>query len=233
MKNVICFGIGVALGAVASVLCVKRHYQKLAEEVIEEIRELYHKKTASKELAEKNSEAKKAFFNDISDEKVPENEAKVTQLTQKNAELERFESLREPYVQSHNVFSNPPDDEDLSGLDDFEDDPYEFEVDQTGPSDDISEPFEISEEEFSSEKLFYDKVILFYYNDGITVVEETDEIVEALEDLIGPDILPNAMDKFGWDPKENDAVYVRNNNRSTDYGILFTGTDFVQEEEPD
>ena len=231
MKNVIFFSLGAALGSIVTVLCVKNHYRKLADEEIDEVREAFHRKTVSKELAERNSEAKKAFLSDISNEKEGSKEEKLTQLTQKSEDLERFETLREPYVESHNVFSNPLDDEEMDDFEEDNDDPYEFIVDRTGPSDRNSEPFEISEEEFASEKLFYDKVMVFYYTDGIAVLEETDEIVEVLEDLIGPDILPEFMKRIGDYPGENDTVYVRNDNRSTDYGIIFTGTKFVREED--
>ena len=231
MKNVIFFGLGAITGAVAAVLCVKGHYQRIAREEIEEVREVYRKKTASKELADKNSEAKRAFLDEKIGEKEAQNEAKLVKLTEKKDDIRRFEELREPYVQSHNVFSNPPDDDDLSDLEDFpSDDPYEFLVDHTGPSDGYSEPFVISEEEFASEKLFYDKVMLFYYTDGIAVLEDTDEVVESIEELIGPDILPKIFD-MGTE-YDSDTVYVRNDNRSTDYGIIFTGTEFVQEEAP-
>ena len=228
MKNVIFFGLGLIAGAVTGVLCAKGYYQKIAEEEIEEVREVYRKKTASKELADKNSEAKRVLL----EEKMPENEAKLVKLTEKKSDIQKFEELREPYVQSHNVFSNPPSDEDLSDFEDFlNDDPYELTVERTSPPDGYSEPFMISEEEFASEKLFYDKVMIFYYTDGIAVLEDTDEIIESVEDLIGPDILPKIFD-MGTE-YESDTVYVRNDNRSTDYGIIFTGTEFVQEEAPD
>lgn len=231
MKNVIFFGLGAIAGAVVTVLCVKGHYQKLADDEIQEIRDVYRKKIASKEIADKNSAAKKALLEEKFTEKEPENEAKLTQLTQKKDDIQRFEELREPYIQSHNVFSNPLSNDDMSDLEEYpNEDPYEFVVDRTGPSEVNSEPFLISEEEFAGEKLFYDKVMLFYYTDGIAVLEDTDEIVESIEELIGPDILPSIFDmgtKF-----ESDTAYVRNDNRSTDYGIIFTGTEFVQEEAP-
>jgi len=231
MKNVIFFGIGALVGSVVSVLCVKGHYQKIADEEIREIREVYRKKIASKELAEKNSNAKKAFLEEKSDEKEHENEAKLSQLTQKNWEIHRYEELREPYIHSHNVFSNPPTDDELTDFEDeINDDPYEIIVDHTAPSDGYSEPFIISEEEFASE-LFYEKVMLFYYTDGYAVLEDTDEVVDSIEEFIGPKILPEIFDM--GTAFESDTVYVRNKNRSTDYGIIFTGTEFVQEEGPD
>lgn len=227
MKNVIFFGIGAILGSVVTYFCVKDHYRELAESEIEEIREMYRKKTASKETAEKNEEAKKAMLNDISNE--PKEES--PQMIRKR-ELKIYDKIREPYVESHNVFSNPLNEDEIDNEEEFTDDPYELVVDRSTPSDGYSEPHEISEEEFASERLFYDKAMVFYYTDDVAVLEETDEIIDSIEDLIGPDILPEAMEKLDI-RNGNDTIYVRNDNRSTDYGIIFTGTEFVQEEEPD
>ena len=77
----------------------------------------------------------------------------------------------------------------------------------------------------NQQKLFYDKVIVEYYADGIAVIEETDEVLDSLEDQIGPYIL----DK----PIEEDEIYVRNEARSTDYCIQIKETNFVSEEGSD
>lgn len=141
------------------------------------------------------------------------------------------------YGKHFNVFSNPPDEENLDILGDDEDefgdeiieDPYEIIVDRTAPSDGDSEPYVISEDEFASEKLFYDKVMIEYYTDGVAVLEDSDQIIESIEELIGPDILDEIEDSNS-EFKDDNEVYVRNDNRSTDYGIIFTGTKFVPEE---
>jgi hypothetical protein len=69
-----------------------------------------------------------------------------------------------------------------------------------------------------------------YYDDGVAVLEDSDQIIDCIEDLIGPDILPNIDNNPQWIYNDNET-YVRNDSRSSDYGIIFTGTNFVPKEE--
>lgn len=207
MKPVLYFVFGVAAGAAVTFLAVKKHYEQLAYDEINDIRDTYRKKYASKELIEKNEKAKEKLIM----------EAEKTEKTEKT-EKEAKEALGR-YSGHFNIFSNPPDPEEIDTEDN---DPYEIIVDRTGPVEEDQDPYMISEEEFASEKLFYDKVMIEYYDDGIAVLEDNDQIIDSLEDLIGPYILGK--------PVEDDTIYVRNNRRATDYGIIFTGTEFVPEE---
>ena len=226
MKSWIFFVGGMAVGAGIGVLAVRNHYRKLAFDEINEVREYAKRKIASKEMADKNSEAKKALMNDIS-----ENSEEETGKTGTEKEKEKvYQKTVERYSGHFNAFTNPIDPSKIENSyeDDEEedsDDPYEIFVNHDSPTETSDMPFLISEEEFASEKLFYDKVMLEYYDDGIAVLEDSNEIVESLEALIGPYILDR--------PIEDDTIYVRNDNRSTDYGIIFTGKTFVPEEGSD
>ena len=221
MNKVIFFSIGLVVGAGIGVLASRGYYRKLAFQEISEVRDIYRKKTAAKEQIERNEELKKQFL----DEKSASVVSKSTKNDAKIVDFNRYSELREPYsggnIELHNVFSNPLNASEIDNEEDDDSDPYEIFVDHEAPSEGFSEPYEISEEEFASEKLFYDKVMIEYYDDGIAVLEDSDQIVESIEELIGPDILK------GKSVNENE-FYVH--NRSTDYGIRFTGTDFVPEE---
>lgn len=201
MKPILYFVFGVAAGAAVTFFAVKKHYEQLAFDEINEIRDTYRKKYASKELIQKNEEAKKKLIHEAEEKEKAAKEA-----------VERYSG-------HFNIFSNPPDPDEIDTEDD---DPYELIVDRTGPAEEDQDPYMISEEEFASEKLFYDKVMIEYYDDGIAVLEDNDQIIDSLEDLIGPYILGK--------PVEDDTIYVRNNRRATDYGIIFTGKEFVPEE---
>lgn len=222
----------MAVGSTVTFVAVRGHYRKLAFDEINECREMYKRKIAAKEKADKNSEEKARLIEKIGEPR-PENESEnknKSKKTDATAPETDYSSLIRRYsgqkTEKFNVFTNPPDAEKIDNdgyFGDGDDDPYEIFVDHSGPSEGYSEhPYMISEDEFASEKLFYDKVMVEYYDDGIAVLEETDEIIDSLEDLIGPDILGR--------PVEEDAIYVRNDNRSTDYGIIFMGRDFVPEE---
>ena len=221
MNKLLYFGIGVVLGAGIGILCSKKHYEQLAYTEINDIRNAYKKKAAAREKVEKNSEMKEELYQKASE----------AQERYSGGESETPQPLRVPVKKierkerKYNIFSENPYDPELDEEEET-DDPYEILVDHTGPSDDgYSEPRIITEEEWASEKLFYDKVIIEYYTDGVAVLEDSDQIVDSIGDLIGPDVsLPK------WN---EEMVYIRNDGRSSDYGIIFMGRDFVQEEAPD
>lgn len=255
MNKWIFLGVGMAVGAGIGILATRGHYKKLAFDEINEARETFRKMRASKEAADRNDEMKRKMmsegaadetktgktgikseknddfgrYSEISSrylgKKEPENEAKLVKLV-------RDSGSEVGTAEAHNVFSNPPDPDEIDISDepyeDEDDDPYASEVEHEAPRDGYSEPYEITEEEFASEKFTYDKVMIEYYTDGVAVLEESEQIIDCIEDLIGPDILNGKLNRMSkWD---GDEIYIRNDSRSTDYGIIFTGTDYVPEE---
>lgn len=60
----------------------------------------------------------------------------------------------------------------------------------------------------------YETVSLTYYMDGVLAYDNTDEVVDDVEDLIGA----GALNTFG--EYEDDSVFVRNEELETDYEIL-------------
>lgn len=90
----------------------------------------------------------------------------------------------------------------------------------THPTDsDEDEPYIISANEFG-EIDDYEKVTLTYYQDGYLVEEGSGEVIEEVSELIGNDALESFID---------DAVYVRNDDRETDYEILLSYDNFKEE----
>lgn len=237
MNKWIFFGIGVAVGSAVTFISVKKHYAQLAYTEINEVRESYKRKIAAKEIADRNDEEKKKLLRDISkDSKFYDEAQKAVQKymgkTEKSPKKTAKTDAEGSKSRNFNVFSNPPDADELDledDEDDISDDPYEFVVDRTGPAEEYEDaPFEITEEEFASDKLFYDKVLIELYDDGVAVLEESDTVLEEpIEDLIGSDILGDV------EPDEDDMIYVRNNARSTDYGIIFVGQSFMDRIPPE
>lgn len=244
MKNWIFFGIGVALGSGVTFLAVKKHYQDLAYHEISEMRSFYREKKA--ELDEKY--APKSDKTDATDAKTDEKSGNRHRYVSGNTEIQsvldrysgqnRGNYVVEPHKkvgkfgakrdENHDISDK---NEDTESADDRfyteeDDDPYDIFVSHEAPSEGYAEqPYQISEEQFSSEKLHYDKVTVEYYADGIAVIDETDEILDSLEDQIGPYILSK--------PIEENEIYVRNEARSTDYYIQLKETNFVSEEGSD
>ena len=72
-------------------------------------------------------------------------------------------------------------------------------------------PYVISPDEFDT--IDYDTVNLTYYADGVLVNDCGDEVIDDVEDLVGPD----ALNSFG--EYEEDSVFVRDDALAIDYEI--------------
>lgn len=230
MKEWIFFGVGVALGSGVTFLAVKKHYRDIAFHEISEMRAFYREKKA--EL-----EAKVTQVTQKTDEKRGENrenmvsdeaeKAKISPILDRYSGKNRDDVAQNTKDEKRKIVENH-DEFDVNDrfFEDDGDDPYDIFVSHEAPSEGYAEqPYRITEEEFSSERLYYDKVLIDYYADGIAVIEETDEVLDSLEDQIGPYILGQ--------PIEEDTIYVRNEARSSDYCITLKETNFVSEEGSD
>lgn len=230
MNKWIFFGFGVALGSGVTFFAIKKHYRDVAYHEISEMRSFYREKKA--ELEEKY--APKSDKTDATDSKKSEKMNKYSEISEvmnKYSGGNQVSFVVEPRkkvgknhdISDKNDGSDDPDDRFYT---EEGDDPYDIFVSHEAPSEGYAEqPYQISEEQFASEKLHYDKVTVEYYADGIAVIDETDEILDSLEDQIGPYILSK--------PIEEDEIYVRNEARSTDYYIQLKETNFVSEEGSD
>ena len=77
--------------------------------------------------------------------------------------------------------------------------------------DDVEKPYVITPEEFG--ELDYSTISLTYYSDGV-LTYESDELVEAVDDIVGADF----AEHFG--EYEDDSVFIRNDRMKTDFEIL-------------
>lgn len=93
----------------------------------------------------------------------------------------------------------------------------------------VDEPYIIPSEEFG-DAYDYEHIYLSYYADGV-LADDTDEIVEDIEDTVG-------FDAVNWikEHEKEDSVYVRNDSRRCEYEIcrdLRTYTEVRGEEAPE
>lgn len=80
------------------------------------------------------------------------------------------------------------------------------------PTDDIPDPYVISEEEFSEEFFQHEKVTLTYYIDDDTLMDTDESVIDDVTGLIGDDAFEDIV--------EEDSVFVRNEKLGIDYEIL-------------
>lgn len=140
----------------------------------------------------------------------------------------KYENLVQEEIESiRQVYSGPQDSSEVdeeSGEDEEDRREYEKIVSRSGynnndeEDDDEEEgeemivPYVIVPEEFDENG--YDTATLRYYADGVLAYDDTNEVVEDVEDLVCEDFADH------FDEYEPDSVYVRNDNLRMDFEIL-------------
>lgn len=207
LVNIAAFAIGAAAGSVVTWKLVKTKYERIANEEIESVKEVYSAK-ASKEKDndtpvepedEDISEAKKeavsidyrnmvtqAGYYNYSDSK-----EEIDKIVEKKADkiINECKDIIEKAKEG-----NKEEKKDMNV--DIPSAPY------------LIEPDELGEE--------YEVVTLVYYADGTLTYFDSSEIIDDPEEIVGPDAL-NSFDKYPDDP---DTVYIRDDAAEYDYEIL-------------
>ena len=215
MDKLFWFVIGFVGGAVATYIVVRDEFERISDEEIESVKEVYKNMAASKEKAKGNEEQKEAYKKMVDQNGYNYNQSidhvedvREDVLEKHKKETEATEMVR------HNVF------EDIE--EDAEDEQKESEEPQTYNRE-LSEkkkPYSITPEEYLHDKREYDKITLEYYNDGFLVEEVSGDIVNDISTAIGYE----SLDKFG--EYEEDVAYVRNEAFETDYMIVHQPCDY-------
>lgn len=120
---------------------------------------------------------------------------------------------------------------------DEEEDEVDFPDDYTTPPeyDTYPVPYPISEEEFSTECLEYDKLSLKYYTDDSTLCDDQDVPVDDVPQLIGEetaDYLSDYLTAFVNHPQHeglDHTIYVRAEGTTADYEITIVENGYAQE----
>lgn len=205
MHKVLYFLGGVVVGCTATYFIINKKAEKQIEKEVSDFKEQYSKKvvqSAFKGIDDAFVQAKKEIVNEL-------NQRKATMIPYN--EIAKEIAKDEGY--QHNLFTNPPNPNDIhNGID--EEDEYEKTVDTTPPKEGLSDPYTITPDQFVNEQPFFDKITLEYYDDDVLCTEITDEIVTDISGEVGLE----SLTKFG--EYEEDVVYVRNEKRSTDYEII-------------
>lgn len=89
-------------------------------------------------------------------------------------------------------------------------DPAEFN------SRDCDEPYVITLEEFSAERMDFDKTSISYYEEDDTLLDDGDEVIDDVDGTIGD----SALSSFGEGNPSPDVVYVRNERLGTDFEVV-------------
>lgn len=195
--NVLMFAAGAAIGSAVTWKVVKTHYERIAQEEIDSVKEVF---------AERLNDIQEQTSDEDSVEDEPDTEELQVRATTQ-IDWSDFEDLDED------------EDEEEENLAPSEEDLLEYGrlvgtyTNEKGGADKVAkEPYVIAPLDFG-ELDGYDQVELTYYADG-TLEDEDYNIVTDIDELIGP----KALTTFG--EYEDDAVFVRNEHLCADFQIL-------------
>lgn len=198
-KTLFAFILGAAAGAGITYLCVKSHYEEVANKEIEETREYYRQ--LENELEEEYSEK---IASDL-EEKVVKN-GPIVDIFGKN-------EAKKP--------ENDPDDQEKYDkiIEKLNYGQFYKGENEEAPIEKRDKPYEISDEDWD-ENNGYSKVWLSFYEDDEVFTDDCDNVVDNGIDLIGE----NNLTEFG--NYEENTLYVRNDKFGTDYMVTLEHTSY-------
>lgn len=194
MKNFFTFVTGLVIGSVVTYVIVKDKFEKIAQEEIDSVKEVFGRRVEKE-----------------ADKKVEKIAKKEVEKIRK--EYNEYDNLTKNYTSySKNKTEESIEDvEDVEYEEVCENDEDGVELDEIERASDYDRPYIIEPQEFGALD-GYSLITLYHYSDNV-LADDCDELVEDLDDVVGEDYASH----FG--EYEDDCVYVRNDRLKADYEI--------------
>lgn len=191
--NIIIFTVGAAIGSAVTWKIVKDRYEKIVQEEIKSVKEVFSDRfnSSNEEASSEESDEEMSEEDPVSDYRKI-NWEELEDLDPSELEEEEYQADLIEYEDIANIYKE-------GGADNM-------------PTSEPREPYVIEPIEFG-ELDGYKTFELTYYEDGILEDEDYD-IVKNPEEILGPD----ALGSFG--EYEDDSVFVRNERLRADFQIL-------------
>ena len=189
MKNFFTFVTGLVIGSVVTYVVVKDKFEKIAQEEIDSVKEVFGKRV------EKETDKKVAKIAKKEVEKI-------------RKEYNEYDNLTKNYTSYSKNETEETVEEDEEVCENNED---RVELDEIERASDYDRPYIIEPQEFGALD-GYSLITLYHYSDNV-LADDCDELVEDLDDVVGKDYASH----FG--EYEDDCVYVRNDRLKADYEI--------------
>lgn len=234
---------GVAVGGIATYFGMKAKFEKHANDVIREYREY-----SNGRIQKAQSELNKIIASDKFDEEEYKKKV-VSEPEFENYTSYAHNSASNSDIEASRVISGAlkgiKADMDALSRDVHDCDFDEHMAEREAPEEDISEydealefnkqmcekalaegysdfPRMISASEMLNQKQWYSKVTLTYYAGDDVLADDQDEPLEDPEDIIGE----HFKEFFGMNEDEPDIIYVRNDDRESDYEVAKVETSY-------
>lgn len=218
IKNLIAFVIGGAFGAAGAYVVTKRKCEKISEETISEMSEYYSKKLHDHGIEATPEDIRKAVLPEKIETDAPKDyvsNAPESSLIRGEKVLKAKERPKVDYTK----FYGKSEDEMAENEHPKEDDYYYEGLEATKAAKKSKTPKFIKAVDFGADPSTT-TVSLLYYQDSRTLVIEDNLDEEIIEDMNEVEaMIGDALTKYGFDENEEPVIYIRNENRNTDYEI--------------
>lgn len=191
MKNFFTFVTGLVIGSVVTYVVVKDKFEKIAQEEIDSVKEVFGRRVEKE-----------------ADKKVEKIAKKEVEKIRK--EYNEYDNLTKNYT-SYSKNKTEESIEDVEYEEVCENDEDGVELDEIERASDYDRPYIIEPQEFGALD-GYSLITLYHYSDNV-LADDCDELVEDIDDVVGEDYASH----FG--EYEDDCVYVRNDRLKADYEI--------------
>ena len=191
MKNFFTFVTGLVIGSVVTYIVVKDKFEKIAQEEIDSVKEVFGRRVEKE-----------------ADKKVEKIAKKEVEKIRK--EYNEYDNLTKNYT-SYSKNKTEESIKDVEYEEVCENDEDRVELDEIERASDYDRPYIIEPPEFGALD-GYSLITLYHYSDNV-LADDCDELVEDLDDVVGEDYASH----FG--EYEDDCVYVRNDRLKADYEI--------------
>lgn len=191
MKNFFTFVTGLIIGSVVTYVVVKDKFEKIAQEEIDSVKEVFGRRVEKE-----------------ADKKVEKIAKKEVEKIRK--EYNEYDNLTKNYT-SYSKNKTEESIKDVEYEEVCENDEDGVELDEIERASDYDRPYIIEPQEFGALD-GYSLITLYHYSDNV-LADDCDELVEDLDDVVGEDYASH----FG--EYEDDCVYVRNDRLKADYEI--------------
>lgn len=221
MKSFLFFLLGAGLGFAAAYLGLKKHFEKVADERIDE--EIGKINGEIKKIREWEQKKQKEAHPDITKDTVNDHEVREAERIisynryskDKENRAPVDKNLLDPLKRENGAGASAPDTpaEDQTGNAPYdEDEDFEPDVDDFphDPDEPVREPYLITESEFG-ERTDYSTETLYFYEDNGVLLDEKEMFVDNADRIIG-----EALSCFG----DDDHIFVRNEYIMADYEII-------------
>lgn len=191
MKNFFTFVTGLVIGSVVTYVVVKDKFEKIAQEEIDSVKEVFGRRVEKE-----------------ADKKVEKIAKKEVEKIRK--EYNEYDNLTKNYT-SYSKNKTEESIKDVEYEEVCENDEDGVELDEIERASDYDRPYIIEPQEFGALD-GYSLITLYHYSDNV-LADDCDELVEDIDDVVGEDYASH----FG--EYEDDCVYVRNDRLKADYEI--------------